>query len=237
MSRFKKLSVGVVIPAYNEEKAIKGALDDIPDGVVDQIVVVDNGSDDKTADIARACGVVVVSEPKRGYGSACLVGIEWHRKNPVDVILFMDADRADDPSYIQSLIKPIEDGFADLVIGSRALGERDPGSMTPQAFWGNRLAVALIRLFFGYTYTDLGPFRAIRFSSLEALCMKDKDFGWTVEMQVKAIIKGVKTVEIPVPYRKREGKSKISGTVKGTILAGWKIISTILKLRFTNRQL
>lgn len=229
------VTVGILIPALNEEEGLRGVLKDIPRDIVDVIVVVDNGSDDGTARVARDGGAEVVYEPRKGYGSACLAGLGWYRNNPADIIVFMDADRADDPSLIPSLVKPIADGNMDMVIGSRALGKREPGAMAPHAAFGNRLAVFLIRLLFGETYTDLGPFRAISLKALEALGMTDKNFGWTVEMQVKAVKKGLRTMEIPAPYRKRIGKSKISGTLSGTIKAGWKIITTILLLRFRDK--
>lgn len=226
-----RLTVGLLIPAYNEESALGYTLKGLPDKIIDTILVVNNGSDDGTGDVALNNGARVVSEPKRGYGQACLTGIEWYRKNPVDIILFMDADGADDPSGVTRLLEPILAGEADFVLGSRIQGKKEPGALAPHAEWGNRLAVFLIRLFFGYTYTDLGPFRAIRRSSLDRLMMEDRDYGWTCEMQVKAVKKGLRIKEIPVPYRKRKfGKSKVSGTVKGTVLAGWKIITTIIRL-------
>jgi len=227
------LKVGVLIPAYNEEAGLPGVLNSIPRDVVDTIVVVDNGSDDNTSGKAAYGGAEVVHEPRRGYGSACLAGIDWFRKNPVDIIVFLDADMADDPALLPALVRPIAGGEADLVIGSRLTGKREPGALAPHAAFGNRLAVFLIRLMFGRLFTDLGPFRAIRFDSLESLEMKDTTYGWTVEMQVKALKNNLRVIEIPVPYRRRVGKSKISGTVRGTVMAGWKIISTIFRLRFT----
>lgn len=227
----RRPSVGMVIPAYNEEQALPAALAGIPPEVVDSVVVVDNASSDGTAEAARQGGAVVVHEPRRGYGAACLAGIGWYEKNPVDVIVFMDADGADDPSMIKDLVAPIAAGEADLVIGSRVLGQREPGALTPHAALGNRLAVFLIRLLFGHAYTDLGPFRAVRSGPLASLGMADRDYGWTVEMQVKAIKQGLRIKEAPVPYRRRAGKSKISGTFKGSVVAGWKIITTIFRLR------
>ncbi len=227
------LTVGLLTPAYNEALALGYTLKGLPDRGIDTILVVDNGSDDGTDKVALNNGAAVVSEPKRGYGQACLAGIEWYRNNPVDIILFMDADGADDPSDLKRLLAPIIAGEADFVLGSRIRGRKEPGALAPHAEWGNRLAVFLIRLFFGYKYTDLGPFRAIRRSALEEIMMADKDYGWTCEMQVKAVIKGVRIREIPVSYRRRKfGKSKVSGTVKGTALAGWKIISTVIRLAF-----
>ncbi|MGK7345492.1 MAG: glycosyltransferase family 2 protein [Candidatus Nitrospinota bacterium M3_3B_026] len=227
----RRPSVGLVIPAYNEQQALPATLAGIPPGVVDSVVVVDNASSDGTAETARQGGAVVVHEPRRGYGAACLAGIGWYEKNPADIIVFMDADGADAPSMIKGLVTPIADGKADMVIGSRALGQREPGALAPHAAFGNRLAVFLIRLLFGHAYTDLGPFRAVRSGSLASLGMADRDYGWTVEMQVKAIKQGLRIMEIPVPYKRRIGKSKISGTFKGTVMAGWKIITTIFRLR------
>lgn len=226
-----RLTVGLLIPAYNEESALGHTLKGLPDNLLDTILVVDNDSDDGTTQVALNNGAKVVREPRRGYGQACLTGIEWYRNNPVDIILFMDADGADDPNDAKRLLEPIVADEADFVLGSRIQGRKEPGALAVHAEWGNRLAVFLIRLFFGHSYTDLGPFRAIRTSSLEEIMMADKDYGWTCEMQVKAVKKGLRIKEIPVVYRKRKfGKSKVSGTVKGTTLAGWKIISTIIRL-------
>jgi hypothetical protein len=220
------LSVGVIIPALNEEKALPCVLADLPAGV-DEVLVVDNGSTDGTAAVALAGGVRVVSEPRRGYGSACLRGLAGIGRH--DVIVFLDADHSDHPEELPKLLTPIAAGEADFVLGSRLLGQREPGAMPPQALWGNRLACFLMRVLVGAAYTDLGPFRAIRHDALDRLGMRDTNFGWTVEMQIKAARAGMRVREVPVPYRKRTGVSKISGTLGGTIRAGYKILYTIAR--------
>jgi len=227
------MRVDVVIPAQNEERSVGKVLGDIPRELVGRVVVVDNGSVDRTAEVARAAGAVVVVEPVAGYGQACLRGLAQLRRDPPDVVVFVDADYSDRPSEMPALVRPILEGAADLVIGSRVLGEREPGALAPQARWGNWLATRLLRLLYGYRFTDLGPFRAIRYDALVALDMQDRDYGWTAEMQAKAARAGLRTAEVPVSYHRRIGTSKITGTVKGTVLAGYKILSTILKLRFT----
>lgn len=226
--------IDVIIPAYNEEDSIGKVLSDIPGELVRHIVVANNNSRDRTADVAKENGAIVVNESRKGYGSACLKAMEWIAQLPEkehpDIIVFLDGDYSDHPEELPSLIRPIvEDGY-DLVIGSRVLGDLEPGSMTPQQIFGNWLATRLIRWLYQYHFTDLGPFRAIRYDSLIKLSMSDPDFGWTVEMQVKAAKMHLNSTEVPVSYRKRIGKSKVSGTVKGTILAGHKILWTIFKL-------
>lgn len=223
------------MPALNEEQAIAQVFDALPPGLFARILVVDNGSTDATASIARARGAQVVSEPRRGYGQACLAGLAALGRD-ADIIVFMDADGSDVPAEAELLLEPIRRGEAELVIGSRTLGGAAPGSLTWPQRWGNRLSVALIWLLFGHRYTDLGPFRAIRRQSLEALGMQDTNFGWTVEMQVKALKRGLRVAEVPVSYRRRLGQSKISGTVSGVLSAGTKIVWTILKLRFAARS-
>ena len=221
------MAVAVIIPALNEEQAIGQVIAEIPRADVADIVVVDNGSTDDTAGAARAAGARVVGEPRRGYGSACLRGIAELRAP--DVVVFLDGDHSDYPEELPSLVQPILEDRADLVIGSRTLGRREAGSLTPQQVLGNRFACFLLRLIYRRRFTDLGPFRAIRHSSLLSLGMSDPDFGWTIEMQIKAVKRGLRVMETPVRYRPRIGKSKISGTVGGTILAGYKIITTILR--------
>jgi glycosyltransferase involved in cell wall biosynthesis len=221
--------IGVVIPARNEEGPIGLVLADLPDWV-DAVVVADNGSNDRTAAVARAAGAIVVYEPQPGYGAACLAGIAALPR--VDIVVFADGDRSDYVEDMAAIVDPILidpklAGAADLVIGSRALGGREAGSMTVPQVLGNWLATRLIRLIWGVRYTDLGPFRAISRPALDRLGMADRTFGWTVEMQLKAIEKGLRVLEVPVRYRARIGVSKISGTVKGTILAGTKILSLI----------
>ena len=227
------LSVSVIIPALDEEDAIVRVLGDLPqpgraqDGILYDVIVVDNGSTDRTAARAAQMGARVVHEPRRGYGQACLAGLA--AVEGPDVVLFLDGDYSDYPEEAATLIAPIREQTADLVIGSRVLGDRESGALLPQARLGNALATTLIRLMYGVRYTDLGPFRAIRYSSLQLLEMSDPDFGWTVEMQVKAARLGLRAVEVPVRYRKRIGKSKISGTLIGTVRAGHKILWTIFR--------
>lgn len=218
--------ISVLIPALNEERSIGQVLAAIP-GWVDETVVVDNGSTDQTAAVARDSGARVVTEPRRGYGQACLTGIA--ALDAPDIVVFLDADFSDHPDEMASLVDPILSRTAELVIGSRVRGSREPGALTPQAHFGNVLACFLIRLFWGVRFSDLGPFRAIRFSALQQLQMQDTNFGWTVEMQIKAAIAGIPATEVPVCYRRRIGKSKISGTIRGVILAGTKILYTIFR--------
>jgi glycosyltransferase involved in cell wall biosynthesis len=223
--------VSVIIPAYNEENAIREVICEIPKELVSEIVVINNASTDNTELIAKEAGATVLREPVPGYGRACLKGIEYLRQiRPVpDIVVFLDADHSDYPEEIYEVLRPIIEGKADLVIGSRALGKKEDGSMTPQQIFGNWLATRLVKLFYGVKFTDLGPFRAIRFNKLIELEMQDKTYGWTVEMQLKAAKKGLQCVEVPLRYRKRIGFSKISGTIKGTIMAGYKILATIFK--------
>ena len=225
------LVIKVIIPAFNEENGIGEVIREIPKNLISEIIVINNASTDNTEQIAIKAGAIVLREPVPGYGKACLKGIEYLKQTqPVpDVVVFLDADHSDYPEEIPALLKPITQGNADLVIGSRALGIKEDGSMTPQQIFGNWLATRLLKLFYGVRFTDLGPFRAIRFSKLIELEMQDKTYGWTVEMQLKAAKKGFQCVEVPVRYRKRIGFSKISGTVKGTIMAGYKILATIFK--------
>jgi glycosyltransferase involved in cell wall biosynthesis len=194
---------------------------------VRRVIVADNGSRDGTARVARERGAIVVLEPRRGYGAACLRGLEALKSDPPDVVLFLDADGSDDPSEAPLVLRPILDGTADLVVGSRVLGRADPGALTPHARFGNWLATRLLAVLYGARYTDLGPFRAIRYEALRSLDMKDRDFGWTVEMQVRAARRGLRHAEVPVRYRRRVGRSKISGTVGGSVRAGVKILATV----------
>lgn len=208
-------------------------LDDIPAGLVEEVVVCNNNSRDRTAEAARSHGATVVDQPLPGYGNACLKGLEYLRSKPEaerpDIVVFLDGDYSDHPEEMPNVLRPIlEEGY-DMVIGSRALGELERGAMQPQQIFGNWLATNLIRLFFKYSFTDLGPFRAITWDKLEALKMEDKNFGWTVEMQVKAAKQKLKCTEVPVNYRQRIGVSKVSGTLRGSVLAGHKILWTIFK--------
>lgn len=224
--------IAVLIPALNEEASLPLVLADIPRPLVGDIVVVDNGSRDRTAEVARQHGARVVAEPQRGYGSACLRGLAdlaTRPGGPPDIVVFLDADYSDHPEELTSLVQPILDGNFDFVLGSRLSGRREWGAMPPQSVWGNRLACFLMWLLFRASYTDLGPFRAIRWDALEHLGMIDRNFGWTVEMQIKAARFHLRTREVPVSYRRRVGASKISGTVRGTILAGSKILYLIGK--------
>jgi glycosyltransferase involved in cell wall biosynthesis len=224
-------NVVVIIPAFNEENSVGKVVKDISKSLVSDIIVVNNNSNDLTKINALAAGAIVIDQPVQGYGNACLKGMEFvsEMKIKPDIIVFIDADYSDYPEEIEKLIQPIiEDNF-DMVIGSRALGKREYGSMTPQQIFGNLLATTLLKFFYKVSYTDLGPFRAIKYRKLLELKMIDKTYGWTVEMQVKAAKLNLKTTEVPVTYRVRIGHSKVSGTVKGTIMAGYKIITTIFK--------
>lgn len=219
----------VIIPAFNEAKAIQNVIAEIPKDLVQEIIVVNNNSGDETPLVAKNAGATVLDEPQQGYGYACLKGIEYAKTKKPDIVVFLDADYSDYPDEMRSLIPKITKENYDMVIGSRALGKRVRGSMAPQQIFGNWLATTLLRWIYGVHYTDLGPFRAIKFDKLMALNMQDKTYGWTVEMQVKASKMNFKTCEIAVNYRNRIGQSKVSGTVKGTIGAGYKILWTIFK--------
>ena len=223
------MHAALIIPALNEEAAIGATLREIPRNLYRAILVIDNGSSDGTAEAALKAGVQVVREPRRGYGAACLAGIAALPPE-ADVVVFMDADGSDVPAEAASLIAPIEAGTADMVLGSRELGEAEPGALEPHQRLGNRIAVTLMRLLLGRRYTDLGPFRAIRRSSLEALDMRDRDYGWTIEMQIKAVRRGLRIQEVPVTYRRRRaGSSKVSGNLWGSLAAGCKILWTVAR--------
>jgi glycosyltransferase involved in cell wall biosynthesis len=225
----------VVIPVFNERESLPLVVGDIPKHLVSEIVVVDNGSTDGTELVARNLPVRIVREEQRGYGSACLAGVAALAASPPEVIVFLDGDYSDHPEEMPLLLSAIERG-ADLVIGSRALGRADPGALLPQARFGNRLACFLIRLVYGHRYTDLGPFRAIRWSAYQRLGMEDATFGWTCEMQVKALRQGLKVDEVPVSYRRRVGVSKITGTLSGTLRAGYRILWTIARYGHERRR-
>lgn len=228
-------AVDVVIPALDEEASLPLVLADLarlrPAAPwLRRVVVADNGSRDGTARVARGGGAVVVDAPRPGYGSACLAGLAYLRaEGPPAVVAFLDADYSDHPEELARVVAPLLAGEADLVVGSRVLGERERGALLPQARAGNLVACLLIRLLYGHRYTDLGPFRAARWQALERLGMADPDFGWTAEMQVKALRQGLRVVEVPVSYRRRVGVSKITGTLRGTVLAGTKILWTVLR--------
>ncbi len=226
----KKPAVYVIIPAFNESQSIGKVIADIPD-LVNETIVVNNASTDNTEIIAKEHGATVLRENRKGYGYSCLKGIDYlqTKANANDIIVFLDGDYSDFPDQISMLITPILESNFDMVIGSRALGVREPGSMLFQQIAGNWLATALIKLFYNAHFTDLGPFRAIQWKALQQIDMKDKTFGWTVEMQVKAAKHKLKFTEVAVNYRQRIGVSKISGTIYGTIMAGYKIVLTIFK--------
>ena len=225
------LIVDLVIPALNESRSLPLVLADLPRTLVRDVIVVDNGSTDGTGAVAAEAGCVVVAEPRRGYGSACLAGLAYvaARLPPPDVVAFLDADRSDHANELPAVLAPLRSGSADLVVGSRALGVRERGALLPQQRAGNAVATFLIRRLYGVAVTDLGPFRAIRWDALSALAMGDRGYGWTAEMQVKALKAGLRYVEVPVSYRRRTGRSKIAGTVRGTVGAGWKILYTVLR--------
>ena len=228
----EKAVIDVIIPAYNEENSIAQVINDLPKEKIREIIVCNNNSSDRTHEVATNAGATVLLASKQGYGSACLKGMEYiaAKSIPPDIIVFIDGDYSDYPEQLPLLIKPIIEEDMELVIGSRALGNLEKGSMTPQQIFGNWLATTLIKRIYGYNFTDLGPFRAVKYDSLLKINMEDPDFGWTVEMQVKAAKLGMNCKEIAVNYRQRIGVSKISGTIKGTILAGHKILWTIFKL-------
>jgi glycosyltransferase involved in cell wall biosynthesis len=234
--------IGVVIPALDEEAALPLVLREIPRELVDVVVVVDNGSRDRTAAVARENGAFVVHEARRGYGSACLAGLDallvrGAGSTPLssgdDVVVFLDADHSDHPAEMRSLVEPILAGRAHFVVGARSADRASRAALTAQQRFGNALACGLMRVLFGARFTDLGPFRAIRVDALRHLAMKDVDYGWTVEMQLKSRVAGLVAVEVPVHYRARIGVSKISGTFVGSVRAGWKILGWILGWRLT----
>lgn len=223
--------VDVIIPALNEVNGVCEVIGDLPESLIRNIIVCDNGSTDGTPEKAKSCGAVVVHEERKGYGSACLKAIDYIETqgsdNLPEILVFIDSDYSDDPTQLGELLQPIFDRKADLVIGSRVKGKKEAGALTPQQKWGNALATTLIYWLFGKKFTDLGPFRAIRYSTFKQLNMKDPNYGWTVEMQIKAALHEISTVEIPVRYKKRIGKSKVSGTLKGVLMAGYKILGLI----------
>ena len=226
-------NIKVIIPAFNEEKSIGKVIQEIPK-TVSEIIVVNNNSTDSTVKIAFENGATVLTEKRKGYGYACLRGIEYISKQDTkpDIVVFLDGDYSDYPEELSKIVAPILDGKSDFVVGTRVSELRENGSMTPQQIFGNGLATFLMKLFFNSKFTDLGPFRAIKYSTLLDLNMQDKTYGWTVEMQLKALRKHISYTEIPVRYKNRIGVSKVSGTVKGTIMAGIKIIGWIFKYAF-----
>jgi glycosyltransferase involved in cell wall biosynthesis len=225
--------IRVIIPAYNEQESIGKVIAEIPE-IVNEIIVVSNNSSDDTEMVAKNAGATVLKENQKGYGYACLLGMDHIAKNApdTDIVVFLDGDYSDYPEELLLLIKPIIEDKVDMVIGARVAHLRLPNSMTPQQVFGNWLATFLMKIFFGAKFTDLGPFRAIKYQKLLDLKMEDKTYGWTVEMQLKAIKQNLSYVEVPVRYRKRIGVSKVSGTIKGTIMAGVKILGWIFKYSF-----
>lgn len=225
-----KSSIKVIIPAFNEADAIGYVINDIPN-IVNEIIVIDNGSTDCTSAQAKLAGATVLYEQKKGYGYACLKGIDYIENliQKTDIVIFLDGDYSDYPEDLSQIIKPILTKDIDFVIGSRNQGLSEKGAMQPQQIFGNWLATKLMRIFFGSRFTDLGPFRAIKYEVLKQLKMEDKTYGWTVEMQLKILKQKFKYTEVPVRYRNRIGVSKVSGTLKGTIFAGIKILTWIFK--------
>jgi glycosyltransferase involved in cell wall biosynthesis len=217
--------IWVVIPAFNEAKSIALVLRDLPD-LVDEVVVVDNRSTDGTADEAEKAGATVLFEAQKGYGYACLKGIAYlaQKAKPKDIVVFLDGDYSDYPEELEQLIDPILKNEALFSLGTRVTPQLEKKALTPQQRFGNALATQLMKLFFGSRFTDLGPFRAIEWETLEGLKMSDKTYGWTVEMQLKVLKKNIPYAEIPVRYRPRIGVSKVSGTLRGTLMAGYKIL-------------
>jgi glycosyltransferase involved in cell wall biosynthesis len=221
------MRVAAIIPALDEEAAIGETVARLDRRLVDEVIVVDNGSRDRTAERAAAAGARVIPEPRRGYGRACLSGVE--AAAGADLLVFLDGDGSDVPEDLVRLLAPIERGEADLVLGSRALGRREPGSLSTHQVLGNRLVLALVRLLYGIRLTDFGPFRAIRAEALARLGMAHPTYGWPIEMVAKAAKRGLRIVEVPVDWRRRVGRSKVAGTVRGSLLAGYHLIATVLR--------
>jgi len=225
----------LIIPALNEEDVLGTTLDRVPRNLYRTILVADNGSRDRTAEVALAHGAAVVHEPEQGYGAACLRALAA-LPDQVEAVVFMQADSSEEPNEAVHLLAPLYDGRADLVIGSRTLGRADKGSLLPHQLYGNRLVLLLVRLLFGRRFTDLGPFRAIRLDALRRLDMKDRNYGWTVEMQVKALRHGLRVVEVPVSYHRRvAGQGKVSAGLKSSLMAGVKMLWTVIRLAALRR--
>jgi len=223
----------VIIPAYNEENSIVKVIHDVP-SIIDEIIVVDNNSTDNTGIYAEKAGATVLAESRKGYGYACLKGIEYLSKSDIkpDIVVFLDGDYSDYPEEMTKLVAPIIEDNIDFVVGARVRHLREPNAMTPQQIFGNWLATTLMKLIFGARFTDLGPFRAIKYEKLMNLEMEDKTYGWTVEMQLKSVRQNLTYIEVPVKYKRRIGTSKVSGTIKGAIFAGFKILGWIFKYSF-----
>jgi len=229
------MKISVIIPAYNEELSITKVIENIPD-IVEEVVVIDNNSTDKTSEVAKAAGATVLFEAVQGYGVACLKGIEYLKSKTPEIVVFIDGDYSDYPEELEVLISPIINDEYDFVLGSRVMGVREKGALPIQSRFGSIVAGVLMNIFWKIKYTDLGPFRAIRFEKLLELEMEDKWYGWTIEMQIKAAYKKLKIKELPVKYRLRIGKSKITGTLKGTVMASIIIMSTIFKFAWKLRK-
>lgn len=228
----KNETIFVLIPALNEEKSISKVINDIPKNWVNEVVVIDNGSIDKTVESAKKAGATILVEKTRGYGHALMKGINYiNNKNP-EILVFLDGDYSDYPEEIRIVLEPILNEDCDMVIGSRVLGNREKGALLPQARFGNWLSTTFIRIFWRYRFTDLGPFRAIKYDKLIKMDMKELTYGWTVEMQIKAAKMGMKCKEVPVSYRKRIGTSKVTGTISGSVKAGIGILRTIFSILF-----
>lgn len=224
----------LIIPALNEEAVIGSTLASIAPTLFEAVVVADNGSEDRTAEIAAACGAMVISEPERGYGAACLRALAA-LPDAIEYVAFLQADGSEDPEEAVKLLAPLYDGRADLVIGSRTAGRAEKGALLAHQQFGNWLAVTMIRLLYGHRYTDLGPFRGVRVAALRRMGMRERNYGWTVEMQVRALQLGLRVMEVPVSYRKRvAGENKVSGNLRASVMAGYRIIATILRLWFSH---
>ncbi|MBI4736334.1 MAG: glycosyltransferase family 2 protein [candidate division NC10 bacterium] len=221
------MRIAVIIPALNEEDAIVVVVREVPRDLVSEIVVVDNGSSDRTAEVARAAGARVIREPMRGYGAACLAGAM--AVEDADILVFLDGDRSDDPAELPAILRPVLEDKADLTIGARLPDRTQPGALPPQQRIGNRVVTWMIRLLFGVSLTDIGSFRAIRADTFRILRMEHKTYGWPVEMIVKAAKRGYRVVNVPVTYRRRIGRSKVGGTLRGSLLAGYHLLATTLR--------
>jgi glycosyltransferase involved in cell wall biosynthesis len=224
-------TITVIIPALNEEQTLPHVLNDIPKNLVDEVVIVDNGSTDNTASVARESGATLLFESRKGYGFPCMKAVEYLKAGKTDIVVFVDGNYSDHPDEIHKLVEPIASGDYDLVCGSRIMGKIEEGALRVPVRFGNFFATSLIRLFYGFKYTDVGPFRAVRFDKLLSLDMSD-NLGWTVEMQAKAIKAGLKIQEVPVSYRAGTGKSKLTGNIKGIVVVGYRIIRAIVKNMF-----
>lgn len=225
------MHAALIIPALNEEECIADTIDELPAGMFRYVIVADNGSTDRTAELARARGALVSFQPERGYGATCLAALAI-LPDDVEIVVFLQADGSEDAAEAPRLLDPIRRNEADLVLGSRPLGHPEPGALLPHQRFGNWLACTLIRLAYRHSYTDLGPFRAIRRSSLETLGMRDRNYGWTIEMQIRALQHGLRVVEVPVSYRpRRAGENKVSGHLRSSLAAGWIILAKVFSLR------